>query len=303
MQARQHRFRRTEDFRPITLTERDTEILRMVNRHRFLRSTHIIQLVGGSPQQTLRRLQALYHHRYLERPICQLDHFQNGGSRPIVYSLASRGAAHLRRVQSTPFKQLAWTTSGHSTKRIFLEHSLMISDTMVALELACRQRGDVRLLIEYEIPLPSPTSDQVTPFQWNVIGPKGEKVCVIPDCVFVLESADKAKRILCFLEADRGTMPVVRFKFNVSSILRKIRSYALTWKTEIHRSRFGVSRVRVLMVTSSVSRCENIRSVASSATDGGGIFLRVSAKSYLSADNCLGSIWMNSANELVSLWQ
>ena len=33
----------------------------------------------------------------------------------------------------------------------------MVSGITVALEIACRQRGDVRLLIEHEIPLPTAT--------------------------------------------------------------------------------------------------------------------------------------------------
>ena len=103
MHPRHHRFRRAQEFPPITLTDRDTEILRAVNRHRFLRSHQIVELIGGSRQQILRRLQALYHHGYLERPLCQLDYFQRGGSQSIFHGLASRGAAHLRRVADIPF--------------------------------------------------------------------------------------------------------------------------------------------------------------------------------------------------------
>ncbi len=93
---------------------------------------------------------------------------------------------------------------------------------MVALEIACRQRGDVRLLIEHEIPLPAATCNQRAPFQWTVTGSGKEKLGVIPDRVFALESGDKGERILCFLEADRGTMPVGRAKHDASSIARKL---------------------------------------------------------------------------------
>ncbi|MGB8166713.1 MAG: replication-relaxation family protein [Chthoniobacteraceae bacterium] len=99
------RFRRADYFAPMELTARDAEILRMVNRHRFFRSHQIAGLVGGSRQQVLRRLQRLYHRGYVERPVCQIDYYQRGGSRSIAYGLASRGAAHLRRVDDTPFKR------------------------------------------------------------------------------------------------------------------------------------------------------------------------------------------------------
>jgi len=41
---------------PIKLTERDHEILRLIHRHRFLRSHQIITLLGGSAQNLSRRL-------------------------------------------------------------------------------------------------------------------------------------------------------------------------------------------------------------------------------------------------------
>ena len=37
---------------------------------------------------------------------------------------------------------------------MFLEHALLIADIMVALELACRRHGHVRLLTADELPLP-----------------------------------------------------------------------------------------------------------------------------------------------------
>ena len=56
---RHPRFRRADNFAPMQMTARDMEILRIVNRNRFLRSHQIADLVGGSRQQVLRRLQRL----------------------------------------------------------------------------------------------------------------------------------------------------------------------------------------------------------------------------------------------------
>ena len=60
--ARLPRFKRAPTVVPIELTERDRDIIRLVHRHRFLRSPQITALLGGSSQQLLRRLQSLYHH-------------------------------------------------------------------------------------------------------------------------------------------------------------------------------------------------------------------------------------------------
>jgi DNA-binding Lrp family transcriptional regulator len=298
---RHPRFRRAEAFPPVQLTPRDAEILRAVNRHRFLRSQQIADLVGGSRQQLLRRLQKLYHHRYLERPACQLDYYQQPGSRSIAYGLASRGAAHLRRVDESPSLRRDWVSRNRSVRRLFLEHALMVSDIMVALEIACRERTDVRLLIEHEIPLPLATRAQHAPFKWTVTGSGREKLAVIPDRVFALEYGYNRERILCFLEADRGTMPVERAKDGVSCIARKFRAYAQTWKAGIYRSRFGALRIRVLTVTTSESRCKNIRSAASSVSGGHGIFLQTPITSKFAPETCLGTIWRDVADELVSL--
>ncbi len=301
MHPRHPRFRRAQEFPAITLTDRDTEILRVVNRHRFLRSHQIAELISGSRQQILRRLQALYHHGYLERPLCQLDYFQRGGSQSIAHGLASRGAAHLRRVANIPFARLDWTTRNRSVKRLFLEHALMVSDIMVALELACRRRGDVGLLIEHEIPLPEATRALRDPFRWTVTVSGKGKLGVIPDRVFALEFTETHERILCFLEADRGTMPVERTKFHASSITRKINAYAATWKAGVHRSRFGAARLRILTVTSSENRCDGIRSAASTVFAGHGVFLQTHIALGFSSETCLDRVWRSTANQLSSL--
>lgn len=299
---RHPRFKRVDNFTPIKITARDAEILRMLNRHRFLRSYQIAELVGGSRQQVLRRLQRLYHHQYIDRPTCQIDYYQNGGSRSIAYGLGSRGAAHLRRKDNTPFSRLEWTSRNSSIKRLFLEHALMVSDIMVSIEIACRRSEGVRLLIEHEIQLPTATREKRGPFQWTVTGSGNDKLGVVPDRVFALEFQGSSERILCFLEADRGTMPIARANFEASCIARKLQAYILTWKAGIHRSRFGASRVRVLTVTSSEARCEHIRAAASAVSGGHGIFLQTSLTSEFSANSCLGPIWRSATNMLVSLF-
>ena len=138
---RHPRFRRAESLPPMKLTSRDEEILRSVFRHRFLRSTQIARVVSGSRQQVLRRLQLLYHHRYLDRPRCQLDFYQRGGSTSMVYGLGNRGAALLRRRDKLPPHRLDWTTRNRDVQRLFLEHALLIAEVMLTFDEACRTRG------------------------------------------------------------------------------------------------------------------------------------------------------------------
>ncbi len=55
--SRLPRFKRVTTIAPIHFTKRDHDILRLVHRHRFIRSHQIITLIDGSPQQLSRRLQ------------------------------------------------------------------------------------------------------------------------------------------------------------------------------------------------------------------------------------------------------
>src|SRR3989344_7019410 len=97
MSSRLPRFKRASTIPVIVLTARDREMIDLVHRHRLLRSSHILALIGNSSQHLLRRLQLLYHHGFLERPRAQLDYYHRGGSREIVYVLGSSGAALLKR--------------------------------------------------------------------------------------------------------------------------------------------------------------------------------------------------------------
>jgi hypothetical protein len=243
-------------------TPRDLEILRHVAEHRFIRSEWIIKLVGGSKQQILRRLNLLYHHGYLERPRCQLDYYHQGGSKSLVYGLASRGAGRLRRNLNMPFERMDWTNRNKSVGRLFLEHTLMVSDFMAALELDCYKRSDVRLIYAHELPKPSGRDNQREPFRWTVDLPGKRRVGIVPDKVFAIETTHptgRVERMHYFLEADRGTMPIERRDLRQSCLLRKIIGYHFTLASGIHRTLLKLPHIRVLIISGSDHRCVNIR--------------------------------------------
>ena len=281
------RFRRAPDIRPIQLTERDREIIRTVYRHRFLRSTHITALLGGSPAQLLRRLQLLFHHGYLERPRAQIDYFHRGGSQPIVYGIGSKGAAFLRQDSGSVRRDLNWSQKNRGIGRLFLEHALLISDVMVGFELVCRKSGRVRLLTGDHLPLPHDLRNHREPFRWRVTLNNRQKLGLIPDQVFALEFTDKLpgrSRAFFFLEADRATMPVMRQNLSQTSFFRKLLAYQATWRLGIHHSRFGFPRFRVLTVTSSPQRMENLVTACRGLERGHGLFLFADRRSLARVD-------------------
>lgn len=266
------RFKRVPEVAAMQLTERDREILRHVLRHRFLRSSHLAALIGGSQQQLLRRLRLLYHHGFLERPRAQIDYYHQGGSRCLAYGLGNQGTALLQRERS----RSDWSAKNITVGRLFLEHALMVSDVMTALEVACQRNGRVRLLTSEDIPLPAETDSRREPFQWSVTLANRSKQGVIPDRVFALEFLDQPKernRVLCFLEADRATMPVVRRTLSRSSFYRKLLAYETTWTQGFHQTRFGFQRFRVVTVTTSAARVASLVDASRRLSRGQGLFL------------------------------
>jgi len=272
-------------------------IVQCVFRHRFLRSWQIAAIVGGSKQAVLRRLQLLYHHGYLERPRAQIEYYQPGGSRAFVYGLGDRGAELLRSTGTTPARALEWSVKNRAVKRLFLEHALLVSDVMVALELACRQHGGMRFLSSDELPLPTATRSRLEPFRWKVSLNSNTRIGVVPDCVFGLEFVDQPpdrNRAYFFLEADRGTMPIKRSGLHHSSFHRKFLAYEATWLQELHRKHFGFHRFRVLSVTTSADRLKHLVEACRQLERGQGLFLFTDLNSLLATTDPLAMHWQST---------
>ena len=267
---RRPRFKRSTAVAPIRLTDRDRMIIRLVHRHRFIRSHQICTLVGGSSQHIVRRLQLLYHHGYLERPRAQLKYYDSGGSRSIAYGLGNEGGVLLRRQFGIAVDSNSWNEKNHSIGKVFLDHALLVSEIMVALELACRKRS-VRLRYEDELdPI------RKCPFQWWVKAVNGTRLGVIPDRVFALEYTDRngqVQIVYFFLEADRGTMPVIRSGLNQTSFYRKLLAYEATWTQKIHQRHLGIPRFRVLTVTTTAERVKSLTEACTRLKRGHGLFL------------------------------
>jgi hypothetical protein len=282
---RQPRFRRVRPLTAIQLTERDRAIIRFTHRHRFLRSSHILALMGGSPQQVLRRLQLLFHQGYLERPRAQIDYFHKGGTHPIVYGLGRKSSGLLQTELGSAFQPLRWGEKNRAVGRIFLEHALLVSDIMVALELGCRQSNTVRLIHSDQL-----FTDQKQPsWRWQVKVDGLVKLGLIPDRVFALERHD-GDRAYFFLEADRGTMPVMRQRLTQTSFFRKLLAYEATWSQNLHITKFKFHRFRVLTVTKSEARVDSLVAACSKLKSGHGLFLFAS-KTVLEQPDILSAPW------------
>ena len=264
---RNPRFERSRNPPAIELTERDIEIIRAVHKHRFLNSDQVGLLIGGSRQNLLRRLALLFQHRYLDRPHAQLEYFQPVRNSPLAYGLGNSGADLLAERFAVPRGKIDWQAKNQNVKRLFLQHSLLISDSRVKIEAACRADGNIRIIESESILERSPTAtrQKENPFQWNVrCFHEGATLSlgIDPDGVFGLELLGGQGQGRCaaffFLEADRATMPVKRSGFERTSIFRKMLAYNESWRQRLHEQHFSISRFCVLFLTTSPERIETM---------------------------------------------
>lgn len=301
--SRLPRFTRASSVAALHITDRDRAIINFIRRHRFLRSSQIISLAGGSRQQILRRLKLLYHHGYLERPRAQLDYYHKRGSQEIVYAATNRGAAILSYKPDIVLSE-NWTERNRSVGRTFLEHALLVSDVMVALELACRASSNIRLIPAEVLARAAVEGSAGPAFRWKVNLPNRRKLGVVPDSVFALEFPNengRSEQAFFFLEADRGTMPVMRRNFSQTSFYRKLVAYEATWAQSIHRKRFRFHRFRLLTVTTTQARLKSIIQACSKLERGHGLFLFADRKSLENLTDVSSPIWQSCDGERTSL--
>jgi DNA-binding Lrp family transcriptional regulator len=291
------RFHRAERIADIHLTPRDLDLLRQIARHRFLDSRQISLLVGGSTQQVLRRLQRLFHSGYLDRPRAQVRFYIDDGSRPMVYALASAGA---RAIAVSGHRRHRY--DNRNLKQLYMQHTLQVSDIMVAFTRATRSTDTPRLLLEEDLAPDKPPSKA---FQWTVTIKhlnESKRVGIFPDRVFALESPNKNKRVFYFVEADRATMPVTRRSLNQSSIWRKLLAYEATWSQKIHESRFGTKRFRVLFVTTTPERVDHLVEACSKLPRGQGLFLFTTVAALREKSNVLSLPWQTATSKQELVW-
>jgi Replication-relaxation len=320
------RFRRApQDDRPaFRLTDRDREMLKIIYEYRFITAAMLQDLVtpvdltekqqealaklraykqamatasgtaeGFQPKtrrEILRRLQMLYHAGYVQRQ-------KLSDSDPIIYSLGNLGADELMLYHGIDRKQIEWTTKARESTDRYIRHGLVISRFRHALELALREFPTVTL--ESWIPSGGFTA-QVT-YQDTVQTREGKRTHLVdgvvkPDGLFVLKVGEK--RIHCFFEADRSTMTNARY-------LGKLRSYFAFYATYVRgEKKAGITQMRVLSVTISEARKDNLRETAQKvSTEAKDLFWFACERPYREEPTqVLSPIWQTlSADTLRSL--
>lgn len=253
-----HREKRDKGAFQFLLTERDLEILKAVNRYRYLKTIQIRRLIfkgNSSKQSAQRRLKYLYHYGFLGRivPLIPAGHGSGGDT---AYFLDVNGANILKAAGEEVF---FYKKSGQNEKT-FLNHALDLSEFRINLELALKDHEMVdihRFTCDFE--MKSQTESTVGYHRYKlfdeVVHPINRvRYVVYPDGLIILKGKGKFENFqkLYFLEIDRGTEGLDRIR-------NKVTGFNLYKKEGVFRKFGKFDDFKVLIQTSSEARANNMR--------------------------------------------
>lgn len=239
-------------------TARDREIVTAVFTHRALTSDQVALLLWGQPKASTRcrlRLRFLSENGYRERseqPVTLSE-----VRRPLVYFLAPEGLTLAVAQMGLDPADIDWKPSYNNVKWLFVDHLLATNDIRVRLEYSAPRAGLTITTWHDDKTL----SRQLIHDRVFVEHPKDgrQTVSVGPDGYFAITAPDGVTQHRVFIEADRGTVPLSRWKEKVTAYLAYFRSRAFVDRYHANKP------FRVLTVTTSPQRLAHMKAVTEEA--------------------------------------
>ncbi len=301
---RAKRLVRPSEPKPTATPERALRLIAAVAQNRFLSTPQLTAIDGGSEQNVSRWLKALFQNGFLDRRRVSL-------TGPLAYAITGKGAKLLREKGYLINTNVDWAEKNKRAGEKFIEHTLEIAGFMASLERACQAHGKIELMREEKIIAASPTHTQRArePLRWKVERierGRREIFSVVPDGLFALIFPDDTDAYF-LLEVDRGTIPQNRTDTEGSAAWRKNIRYKLAtyydgWKAGRHVEQFGVKQVRVLMVTTSSKRVENMLAAVDEITEGrGSNFFLFTDQAQLATSDPLSVEWISGKRQRIKL--
>lgn len=242
---------------PFALTERDVEILRAVNRFRYLKTGQINRLLFPeckTQQSTRRRLKYLFHNKFIGRimPLTRMGE----GAGEITYFLDKAGEEYLQESEEA----FVYTKAGQ-VEHQFLNHALDVSEFRINLELALKEHPIVSLqsfIADFEIRTPTHEAigNKIYKLYDEVFHQVEKKRYIVyPDALFILQGKGEyeAHKKLYLVEIDRGTEGFKVIKDKITGY-RLYRQKGVFQKYDAELDNFSV-----LLQTISEKRAQNMR--------------------------------------------
>lgn len=204
----------------IRIGEREASILKNLFRFRYLTSDQIqlLHFPKDSKGYCNDRLRILFHKPYHFVDRFPLPVEWGKGSPKLVYTLTKSGSDLLKTMGLYAYVSPKKAYKMKNRTSIYRKHEVAINDVRIAVELGVKLHGWE--IEEWITDIKFKDTKLIS--QLKVFDIKdGVKIPVVPDGFFVINFPGTNKKALFFLELDRGTMEIDRFR------KRKIRGYAL----------------------------------------------------------------------------
>lgn len=271
------------------ITERDTDVLLSVYRYRYLTTSQVMRLHFPSARTAQRRLSTLATQKLLR-------HFTVPNLNERTYMLTTRGANLVAELLNVSPEDLLWSAGTKPPKDYyFMKHFCAISDFRITLTKAT-ERSPVTLL--GFIPehygakhLSGRVTKYIKDVAFSITDPK-EKISHTPDAVFAL--GKESKQALYFLEIDRGTETISNPEKGIRKMIRFYEGYAREGKYKGYAEDFHCapfSRFRLLIVTTSPRRVENIRSMLGTSAPPLYRFFWLTTFDQVSEETAFDDVW------------
>lgn len=227
------------------MTRRDREILKAVNDCQALQVEQVQTLFFGSPSPTYGRLKKLADAGYLERHYISQVAVAPAAS-PLVFTLSRLGATVLAASYSYTHEDFQFA-SAQVLNWKSLQHLLAVNRVRVALTRACQVLPGFGL-VEWR----SERHFRARP-DYISLGARGAastKKPVLPDGYCLIRTPLGSAH--CFVEVDRGTEGLSQFSGQIAI-------YQAYMTSGGYQARFQTTSLRILVVTTSPRRLENLR--------------------------------------------
>ncbi len=265
----------------LRIESRDIALLHDLSSYRFLNTEQIAALYNRGTRNLQRRLRDLFHSGYIDRPPQQ--NLAGLVNRHIVYGLGTKGVEVLFADEKERDEKIRLVKQNRKTTFPYIAHALMISQFRASLTLALRNY---------------PSSPKIE--KWlqgyelrDALASRGETPELVPDAFFTIGEGENSLDF--FLEADRSTMPRER-------VLDKLKIYWKWYRDKTPEKTIGIQNFRVLTITKSEERAENLRKIAKNADDrktGSNMFLFMPETQYSLSkpEAILSPIWASAKDE------
>jgi hypothetical protein len=288
----------------LKIDDRRLDMLGWLREYELL-TTHQIALLDGGIKQKVSRI--LHHDLeipgHILRPYGQRLTFYDR-LEPWIYGLANPGADILAKKRGIPRGKLDWNKKNRVAKGNY-KHKVLLNELRVRLAVEARHYPKIayvkKAALNRELPAPVTT--------WRVPVMDDGKIYedgVSPDWVFrlIFNNEPKPDNFGNFFpEADRATEPNDTETARAVYLYRKMLAYFFTYMLGIHTELFGFKEFRVLILTTSPGRVENLIEVNKRFNNGEGseLFLFTDRASLCASPHVFEHEWLNGRGERVTL--